>query len=193
MGIIMSMTEIRFHGPFTLLPHPEVAHLSTQLSANNSGLFLWTFDYKKAHRIHFVGHTEASVLKQNLSMAMATLALERPIYDPDELKAGSLKILVDGNDSIAARCDFAEAAINQLQQIRVFYAEDLLGGDMLSRVRDGILEKLLNFGDLPGAWLDPKLKSDWKPNLQASAGAEKSTIRFHRPAFIASLPDEMYV
>ena len=175
-------------GPFTLSRDKTPQFLLSCVDARQPGIFIWTLEHNRAHRIHFVGTAKESVTKSNLALATEVLLGERCIYDPIKLDEGSLQVLADSHSSNDQRCGAASSAIGQLTRVQIFFAASLGTPEIDQLVCDGIIRKLLNFGELPTAWLEHGLRHEPPINDK-----QNLTIRFQRPAFISSLPDEMYL
>ena len=176
------------HGPFTLLPMADFNALQSNPNAREPGLFIWTFEHNKAHRIHYVGYAEDSIAQQNMRLVTELLLAERTIYDPTKIDEGELEILTESDSSLAQRCAAAGAAFEQIRRLRAFFAPSLGGIEIDKLVCQGIIRKLLKFGETPTAWLDHSLRQ-----MPAETTPRDLAVRFQRPAFIASLPDEMYL
>ncbi|MGR8948014.1 MAG: hypothetical protein ACU84Q_08205 [Gammaproteobacteria bacterium] len=182
------MLEVDFKGPYSLLASQNRELLFSSTEARGSGVFFWTFEHKQAHRIHYVARSSDSVVKDNLQLMNEVMLGERAIYEPEKLEEGTLEIAVDASSDIEKKCAASTLAFQQLERINVFAAPTCkdLATDKL--IANGILSKLLNFGDIPTAWLAHELRGTplEKPKIDL-------TVRFRRPVFIASLPDEMYL
>ena len=185
------MIEIRLHGPFVLLPHADIATLYSKAEAHKPGLFLWAFDHNRAHRINFVSVAEQSIVKNNLDLLSRCITGERAIYNTERLDEGELESVADASSSLREKCAASGAAFSHLSRVRVFYAETTGKKNTDEMIATGIIRKLLDFGDKPAAWLDPSLRS--LKSDSTTSEKQEVTGRFHRPAFIASLPDEMYL
>lgn len=182
------MLEVDFQGPFCLLPRENSPTVFACETARSSGIFLWTFEHKQAHRVHYVGAAEQSIAATNLSLMSQILLGERAIYNQQKLDEGELEILSRASSTSAEKCAATDAAFEQISKINLFIAPTCNSTATDVRIANAILQKLLNFGDIPTAWLEHGLRDN-------AAETEKSgdTVRFRRPAFIASLPDEMYL
>ena len=182
------MLEVDFQGPFCLLPRDKLPTLFASEAAHDSGIYLWTFEHKQAHRIHYVAAASTSIAEENLALMTQILLGKRPIYDQNKLADGVLEILSQHSSTVADKCAANAAAFQQLNKINVFFARTCENSATDQRIASGILLKLLNFGEIPTAWLEHGLRNA-TPELEKSG----DTVRFRRPAFIASLPDEMYL
>ena len=184
----METLLVDLRGPFSLLSEEEAELLSSRPDAREPGLFIWAIEHNRAHRIHFVATATDSIAKKNLTLASQILLGERAIYNPIALEEGRLQLVTDGDSPTEQRCNAAGNAALQLQRMRVFFAPTLGTPEVDQLVCDGIIQKLLNFGELPTAWLEHSLRS-----ATSTPDKQNLTVRFQRPAFIASLPDEMYL
>lgn len=182
------MLIVDLQGPFSALPEEASNSLLTTPDARQAGLFIWTIEHNRAHRIHFVGTSADSIAKENLSLFSEILLGERAIYDPQEIANGSLEVLADSSSNTEQRCGAAKSAIAQLRLLNIFFAPTLRSPEVDRLVCDGIIRKLLNFGEIPTAWLEHSLRQESQAPVNQGL-----TVRFQRPAFIASLPDEMYL
>lgn len=185
------MIHIRLQGPYVLQPHDDIALLYSQANAHKPGLFLWAFDHNRVNRINYVGVANESIANDNLSLSAKTILGERALYDLEKLDSGLLDVVANSSTDIARKCALSENAFSQLSRLRVFYANAEQSDDPLELVRFGIIRKLLDFGDIPRGWLDPALHEPGP--APENYGNRNITVRFHRPVFMASLPDEMYL
>ena len=182
------MLVVDLQGPFRTLPDEGSNTLLSIPNARGAGLFIWTFEHNRAHRIHFVGAAASSIAEENIKLISEILLGKRAIYDPEKLVTGDLEIIADANSSIEQRCNAVNAAFAQIRCLNIFFAPSLGEYKLDEMVSAGIIRKLLKFGELPTAWLEHSLR-----HQPAASEDHGLTIRFQRPAFIASLPDEMYL
>ena len=184
--------SVDLQGPFSLLPDEGAQSLLAVPTARDGGLFLWTIEHNRAHRIHFVGTAADSIARENMTLVSQILLGSRPIYDQERMTAGALEIQADAASSSDQQCLAVPSALEQIHRINVFFAPTLetqfAGKDIDNLVCQGIIRKLLKFGEIPTAWLEHSLRRE-----PADTDSQGLTIRFQRPAFIASLPDEMYL
>lgn len=186
------MLSVDLHGPFSLLPDERSESLLAVPAARGAGLFLWTIEHNRAHRIHFVGVAADSIAEDNMTLVSQILLGARPIYDQEKMNDGELEVLADSTSNSDQQCLAAPSALDQIRRVKVFFAPTLEsqfpGKDIDKLVCDGIIRKLLKFGEIPTAWLEHSLRQE-----PTDANDHGLTVRFQRPAFIASLPDEMYL
>jgi len=183
------MLEINFSGPYGLLPNDDkVPLLLSDPEIWTAGIYLWTFLYNQAHRVNFAGVCNQSIADRHTEHLTDFLTGRRTFYDADDLAAGALTPVYhpgDGHDRFIAGYS---ALMSQLCAIRVFAAPLNGSESLLKRLGLGIVAHFQQFGGRAREWLDntPVVynKSDYD---------EKLTVRIRRPAFIASMPDEMHL
>jgi hypothetical protein len=183
------MLAVNLTGPYALLPNAEnVPLLLANAEAWLGGLYLWTFLHNRAHRIHFVGVCNHSIAERHNDHLADFFAGRRTFYRAEALAGGSLFPAYrpeDGSDCFVAEFP---ALMNELTRLRVFFALVSAPDTALERIGSGIVAHLQRLGGRAAEWLDNEATS-----YDADHFAERLTLRFRRPEFIASLPDEMHL
>lgn len=183
------MLEINFSGPYTLLPNTnDVPLLLADPATWSPGIYMWTFLHNQAHRVNFVGVSADSIAERHNGHLADFLAGRRIFYDPGDLKAGILSPVYrpeDGRDRFVAEFP---ALMSELATLQIFAAPYTGPKPLLERLGAGIVEHFQQLGGRAMAWLDNDPVSYNKDSYE-----EKLTVRFGRPAFIASMPDEMHL
>ena len=183
------MLEINFSGPYALLPNSDdVPLLLADSAVWAPGIYLWTFLYNQAHRVNFAGVCDHSLAGRHNEHLADFLAGRRTFYDPVDLEAGTLTPVYrpeDGSDRFVAEYP---ALMSQLCAMRVFAAPFDGPEPLLERLGVGIIAHFQQLGGRAVDWLDNDPVSYDPSNYD-----ERLTLRIGRPAFIASLPDEMHL
>ncbi len=182
------MLEIGFSGPYALLPNVDETPL---LLANNeawyAGICLWTFLHRQAHRVNFVGVCTHSLAERHNEHLMDFLAGRRTFYESADLAEGTLTPAYrpeEGNARFVAKFP---ALMNELAQLRIFFAPFRGPEPVLERIGAGIAAHLHQIG--PAAqWLD-----NGPIDYRASVYDEALTVRIRCPEVIADLPEEMHL
>jgi hypothetical protein len=183
------MLEINFSGPYGLLPsRDEVPLLLADPAIWTGGVYLWTFLYNQAHRVNFAGVCSRSVAERHTEHLTDFLTGRQTFYNAADLAAGALTPVYrpgDGDDRFVAGYP---ALMSQLCAIRIFAAPFNGPEHLLKRLGLGIVAHFQQFGGRAREWLDndPVVYNN-------SDYDEKLTVRIGRPAFIASMPDEMHL
>jgi len=183
------MVEINFSGPYALLPNSDdVPFLLASEQAWGPGLYLWTFLYNQAHRVNFVGVCTHSIAERHNNHLADFLAGRRAFYQAADLASGKLSLAYRPEDGSARFVSEIPALMNELTELRVFFAP--FGGPepLLERIGTSLVAHFQRLGGRAADWLDNDPVS-----YDAKAYDEPLTLRLGRPAFIASLPDEMHL
>ncbi|MDA0822670.1 MAG: hypothetical protein O3C28_09635 [Proteobacteria bacterium] len=180
------MLEINFSGPRALLSNDHnVTLLLADPNAWKPGIYLWTFLFNQVHRINYVGVASSNIAAKHNEHFVEFLSGKRKFYESRELSEGLLKPAYLPGDSHEMFVALIEPLMQQLSLIRIFFAPYDGTNSECQRLADGIISHLHALGGRAAQWLDndvPKLSEVFE---------EKIVVRLGRPAFIASLPDEM--
>lgn len=183
------MLEIDFSGPHALLPNEDkLPYLLAAPAAWTPGIYLWTFLYNQAHRVNRIGVAHNSVAAQHNKHIAAFLAGEQTVYRATDRDTGTLTPVytpTDDRDTFIA--EFPEA-MQHLAALRVFYAPYAGPDPMRERIAAAITAHFHRLGGKAIAWLDNDPVS-----YDPATYDDPITLRIGRPAFIASLPDEMHL
>lgn len=183
------MLEVNLSGPFALLPNTNNTPLLLAVpEAWQAGVYLWTFLYNQAYRVNFVGVCTHSVAERHNDHIADFLAGRRTFYAAHELASGCLSPAYhpdNGSDRFVAAFP---ALMNELSQLRVFFAPISAPESTLERIGSGIVAHFQRLGGRAAEWLDND-----PTTYDGQHYAEPLTLRFRRPEFIASLPDEMHL
>lgn len=183
------MLEIDFSGPYALLPNKEdVPYLLAAPAAWGPGIYLWTFLFNQAHRVNRIEAVADSVGARHQEHLAAFLAGERTVYRGAELDAGTLETAYTPTDDRDAFIAAYPDVMHHVSSLRVFYAP--YDGDhaMRERIATAITAHFHRLGGKAIAWLENE-----PVTYDPGAYANPVTLRIGRPAFIASLPDEMHL
>jgi len=183
------MLEIDFSGPCALLPNTdEVPYLLAAPAAWGPGIYLWTFLFNQAHRVNRIAAVADNVATRHQEHVAAFLAGKRTVYRSTDLDAGTLTTAYtpadDHNAFIAAYPD----VMHHVSSLRVFYAPYAGDDAMRDRIATALTAHFHRLGGKAIAWLENE-----PVTYDASAYNDPITLRIGRPAFIASLPDEMHL
>jgi hypothetical protein len=183
------MLEIDFSGPHALLPNEDkLPYLLAAPAAWTPGIYLWTFLYNQAHRVNLIGVAQDSVAARHTEHITAFLAGDRTVYRAADLEAGTLTpVYTPAGDRSTFIAEFAQA-MQHLSALRVFYAPYDGPQSMRERIARAIAAHFHRLGGKAVAWLDND-----PVQYDADAYDDPVTLRIGRPAFIASLPDEMHL
>lgn len=183
------MLEIDFSGPHALLPNKDgIPYLLAAPTAWTAGIYLWTFLYNQAHRVNLIGVAHDSIATRHNDHVAAFLAGKQTVYRAADLAAGTVNPAYTPSDSRDAFiAEFGEA-MHHLAALRVFYAPYDGPESMRERIAGAITAHFHRLGGKAVAWLDNE-----PVDYDADAYDDPVTLRIGRPAFIASLPDEMHL
>jgi hypothetical protein len=183
------MLEINLHGPHALLPNSDdISYLLAEPQAWTSGIFLWTFLYNQAYRVNYIGVSNDNIAKQHNALIAEFLAGKRNVLRASPLAEGRVEPAFGPQDDrgvfVAAFPDLME----HVAALRVFFAP-VDGPDSLrERIASALIARYHELGGKAAEWLDNEVCE-----YSADGYNESITLRFGRPAFIASLPDEMHI
>ena len=180
------MLEINFSGPRALLPNDDnIPLLLADPNAWMPGIYLWTFLYNQAHRINYVGVASNNIAQRHNEHIAEFLSGTRKFYLSEELSQGLLKAAYLPHEDQESFVAQIEPLMKQLSLIRIFFAP--FDGTIAERQRlaDDIVSHLQTLGGRAAQWLDNEVPDGSK------IFEETIVVRLGRPAFIASLPDEM--
>ncbi|MFT4560354.1 MAG: hypothetical protein ACI9BW_000088 [Gammaproteobacteria bacterium] len=182
------MLEINFTGPCALLPNNhDVPLLLADPDAWKPGIYLWTFLYNQTHRINYVGFASSDIAKRHNEHVAEFLNGERKIYRSVALRKGLLEpayIPGDAQEHFVAQIP---DLMSQLSLMRIFFAPFDGTASERGRLASGIISHLQTLGGRAMQWLDNELAEP------SEVFEEQIVVRLGRPAFIASLPDEMHL
>lgn len=183
------MLEIDFSGPYALLPNTDnVPYLLAQPAAWSAGIYVWTFLFNQAHRVNRIEAVADSIGTRQQESIAAFLAGERTVYRAAELDAGTLVPAYAPTDDRDAFIAAYPDVMHHVSSLRVFYAPYAGDDTMRERIATAITAHFHRLGGKAIAWLENEAVT-----YDASAYAKPETLRIGRPAFIASLPDEMHL
>jgi hypothetical protein len=183
------MLTLDFKGPYALLPNDGgLAYLLADADAWSAGLYLWTFLHNKAHRVNFVGISTQNVAVRHNKHVADFLAGRRRLYDPDSLGAGSLRVAYRPEDGRARFIAEVPAMMHHLALLNVFFAPFEGPPAVLERIGVALAAHFQRLGGRAADWLDNDAVE-----YAADAYVDAFSVRLGRPAFIASLPDEMHI
>ncbi len=183
------MLEIDFSGPCALLPNnDDVPYLLAAPAAWSPGIYLWTFLYNQAHRVNRIEAVADSIAVQHQEHLTAFLAGERTVYRGGELDTGTLAAAYAPSDDRDAFITAYPDVMHHISSLRVFYAPYAGNDAMRERIATAITAHFHRLGGKAIAWLENE-----PVTYDASEYADPITLRIGRPAFIASLPDEMHL
>jgi hypothetical protein len=183
------MLEINFSGPYSLLPsNEEVSLLLAEPSMWSPGIYMWTFLYNQAHRVNFIGVCTQNIAVRHNDHLADYLAGRRMFYRANDLEGGTLEPAYrpeNGSDHFVA--EFPEM-MGHLSAVRIFAAPFDGPESVLERLGAGVVAHFQQLGGRAADWLDNEPVTYCQQDYD-----EKLTVRFGRPAFIASMPDEMHL
>lgn len=183
------MLEIDFSGPWALLPNTDnVPYLLAAPAAWGPGIYLWTFLFNQAHRMNRIEAVGDSVAARHEETLTAFLAGKRTVYRTDELDEGTLIPAFTPADDHDAFIAAYPDVMHHVSSLRVFYAPYDGDDAMRERIATALTAHFHRLGGKAIAWLENEPVS-----YDADAYADPITLRIGRPAFIASLPDEMHL
>ncbi len=183
------MLTIDFHGPRALLPNPDaVPYLLAERDAWSPGVYLWAFMYNKAYRVNFVGIGSHSMAERHNEHLVDFLSGRRRIYRAADIDGGQLTPVYDPQDASERFVQAIPELMAVLVRVHVFYAPFDGSEAVLERIGTALAAHFQGLGGRAAAWLDNE-----PVRYDANAFSERLTLRLGRPAFIASLPDEMHI
>ena len=183
------MLEIDFSGPYALLPNKDdVPYLLAAPAAWSAGIFLWTFLYNQAHRVNRIEAVADSIAARHQEHITEFLAGERTVYHGADLDAGTLTPAYTSSDDRDAFVAAYPEVMHHVSSLRVFYAPYAGDDAMRERIATAITAHFHRLGGKAVAWLENEPVA-----YDTGAYADPITLRIGRPAFIASLPDEMHL
>ncbi len=183
------MLEIDFSGPYALLPtKDDVPYLLAAPAAWSAGVYLWTFLFNQAHRVNRIEAVADSMAAQHQEHVAAFLAGQRTVYRGADLEAGTLTTAYSPSDDRDAFIAAYPEVMHHVSSLRVFYAPYTGDDSMRERIATAITAHFHRLGGKAIAWLENE-----PVTYDAESYADPVTLRIGRPAFIASLPDEMHL
>lgn len=183
------MLEIDFSGPYALLPNKDdVPYLLAAPAAWGPGIYLWTFLFNQAHRVNRIEAVADNLGARHQEYVAAFLAGERTVYRSAELDAGTLTAAYTPVDDRDAFITGYPDVMHHVSSLRVFYAPYAGDDAMRDRIATAITAHFHRLGGKAIAWLENE-----PVTYDATTYADTITLRIDRPAFIASLPDEMHL
>ena len=183
------MLEINFSGPHALLPNnDDVPLLLSDPGVWSPGIYMWTFLYNQVHRVNFVGVCTHSIAERHNDHLADFLAGRRIFYAAADLENGTLTPAYRPEDGSARFVAEFPALMSQLCAVRIFAAPVNGPTQLLERLGAGIVAHFQQLGGRAADWLDNDPVTYNQDEFD-----EALTVRFGRPAFIASMPDEMHL
>jgi len=183
------MLEINFSGPYALLPNSDnVPLLLADPNVWSPGIYMWTFLYNQVHRVNFVGVCAHSIAVRHNDHLADFLGGRRTFYNAADLESGTLTPAYrpqDGSDRFVAEFP---ALMSELCAIRIFAAPFTGPEPLLERLGAAIVAHFQGLGGRAADWLDNDPVAYNQDDYD-----EALTVLFGRPAFIASMPDEMHL
>lgn len=183
------MLEINFSGPYALLPNSDaVPLLLADPAVWSPGIYMWTFLYNQAHRVNFVGVCTHSIAERHNDHLADYLAGRRTFYRAAGLEGGTLEPAYQPEDGSERFVAEFPAMMSQLCAVRIFAAPLDGPESLLERLGAGVVAHFQQLGGKAADWLDND-----PITYNQDDYSEKLTVRFGRPEFIASMPDEMHL
>lgn len=183
------MISINLIGPRSLLPNEGgIEYLNASQDAWSPGLYLWTFLYNKAHRVNFIGVSTENIAASHNAHLGDFFAGRRAVYEPAALAAGNISPSYRPEVNSDQFADSFATMVDHVCAMKIFYAPYTGPSAELERIGAALVAHFQRLGGRAGEWLnnepityDP---DDYDESLH---------LRFERPAFIASMPDDMYI
>lgn len=183
------MLEIDFSGPYALLPNEDnVPYLLATPAAWSAGIYLWTFLFNQAHRVNRIEAVADSIAARHQQHIAGFLNGERTVYRGADLEAGTVTTAYTPADDRDTFVTAFPEVMHHVSSLRVFYAPYAGGDSMRERIATAITAHFHRLGGKAVGWLENE-----PVTYDAATYADPVTLRIGRPAFIASLPDEMHL
>jgi len=183
------MLKFDFSGPYALLPNEMgLPYVLANAAAWGPGLYLWTFLYNKAHRVNFIGVATQNVAQRQNEHLADFLAGRRTVYRVDDLAAEGPSPAYRPEDGRERFISEIPAMMRHLASLQLFFAPFSGPHAQLERVGAALVAHFQRLGGIAVNWLDNE-PVEYDPH----AYGEALGVRFGRPAFIASMPDEIHI
>jgi hypothetical protein len=183
------MLPVNFLGPYALLPNAENSPLLLgEQQSWQPGIYFWTFLYNKAHRINFIGCSPDNIAERHNEHIQEFFDGQRKFYELDDLNNGVLTQAYSPTDDHEKFVTNFDTLMEGVSLIRVFFSPLSESPQTLTRITCALAAHLQRLGGRAADWLD------LDPVAYDPADYPgPMTIRLGRPAFVASLPDEMHL